>query len=66
MEWNDTTLDKEGAIGAYTLGSIGVVDWGTDRIGVGSHWKCDENKGSGSLLYGGEVVPIKSAVGIGL
>ena len=31
---NDPTLKKEGTIGAYTLGSVGVVNKGTVRSGV--------------------------------
>ena len=40
--WNDTTLKKEGTSGAYTLGSVRVVDRGTEGGGVvGGHWGWD-------------------------
>jgi len=51
-EEKDTTLEEEGTIGAYTLGSVGIVNGGPNGIGVGSHWVvqlADERNESGSL-----------------
>jgi len=51
---DDTTLEKEGTIGAHTLGSVGVVDGGPNGTGVGSHWGVqlgDERKESKGSLH---------------
>lgn len=38
------TLEKEGTIGAYTLGSVRLVDGGTIGSGiVEGHWGDEEN-----------------------
>jgi len=56
------TLENEGTIGAYTLGSVGVVDRGTIGSGVGRHncrWDCEMERSKNKEVDPGAYIGMK-------